>query len=367
MREPLLKALELAPFRQRFPWLGPDLQTLRNTLRAPKPLPEQGQSVEFSLPGGDRLLARLDSPTVGEPKGLVLALHGLGGGSDDESQRRLGRALHLRGFAVLRLNLRGAGPGRPLARGTYAACCAADLLPVLRHCRLLAADLASGGGALPLGAVGLSLGGTVLLNALLARNTFEERLLDGLVCISSPLDLQVCADRFAHPRNRLYHRWLVRRLIAQTLADPHGLSEEERQGLVGPRRPVTIRAFDDLITAPRWGFPGVLAYYQACSPLNRLRQTLLSVPPLLVVHAMDDPWVPVASALSLAQEVESLQRKGGLQRKGALGAGPLPEVLITDRGGHNGFHAPGDSADGCWSDRLASLWLARVLAVRPNP
>jgi len=209
--------------------------------------------------------------------------------------------------------------------------------------------------------VGLSLGGTVLLTALLARNSLEEPLLDGLVIISSPLDLEDCADRFAHPRNRLYQRWLVRRLIAQTLADPYCLSEEERQGLIGPNRPQTIRAFDDLITAPRWGFPGVLAYYQACSPLNRLRQTLLSLPPLLVVHARDDPWVPVASALSLAQEAERLQRNG------ALGAGILPEVLITDRGGHNGFHAPGDSAYGCWSDRLASLWLDRILAARPSP
>lgn len=361
MCEPLLKTLELAPFRQRFPWLGPDLQTLRNTLRAPKPLPEQGQRVEFSLPGGDRLLARLDSSAVGEPQGLVVALHGLGGGSDDEGLRRLGRALQRKGFAVLRLNLRGAGPGRPLARGTYAACCALDLLPVLRHCRQLAADLASGGGALPLGAVGLSLGGTVLLNALLTTNAFEDPLLDGLVCISSPLDLQGCADRFEHPRNRLYQRWLVHRLIAQTLADPYGLSEEERQGLIGPSRPHTIRDFDDLITAPRWGFPGVLAYYQACSPLNRLRQSVLNLPPLLVVHAMDDPWVPVGSALSLAQEVEKLQGRG------APGVGTLPEVLITDRGGHNGFHAPGDSADGCWSDRLASLWLAWVLAARPSP
>lgn len=202
--EPLLKSLELAPFRQRFPWLGPDLQTLRNTLRAPQPLPEQGQSMEFPLPGGDLLLARLDPPPVGKPKGLVLVVHGLGGGSDDEGQRRLGRALHRTGFAVLRLNLRGAGPGRLLAKGTYSACCNQDLLPVLRECRQLAAKLAPVGGALPLGAVGLSLGGTVLLNTLLTSDGLELPLLDGLVCISSPLDLQCCADRLGHPRNFLY-------------------------------------------------------------------------------------------------------------------------------------------------------------------
>ncbi len=362
----LLEGLQLAPFRQRFPWLGPDLQTLRDTLRAPKPHTETAPTFVFDLPAGDRLLARLDVPGLAPPQGLVVVVHGLGGGSDDEGQRRLARALCRRGFAVLRLNLRGAGPGRPLAVGTYAASCTPDLHPVLRECRRLAWELAPGEGGLPLGAVGLSLGGTALLNALLdSHSEGGPPLVDGLVCISSPLDLQRCTEAINRPRNRIYQSWLVRRLIQQTLADPQGLSERESQGLRGPDRPRTIRAFDDLITAPRWGFPGVLAYYQACSPLPRLRQilhrlshhgdTLPGLSPLLLVQARDDPWVPVDSALLLAEEIETLRQRG------REGGGALPEVLITAHGGHNGFHAPGDSAEGCWSDRLASLWLGRLL------
>ena len=339
----LLQRLGLAPFAQRFPWIGPDPQTLRNTLRPAKLEPETGQSVEFSLPSADRLVARLDLPESGNPlQGLVVVVHGLGGSSDDGSQRRLGRALRQLGFGVLRLNLRGAGPGRPLAKGTYAANCSRDLLPVLGDCRRLAQNLASPGGRLPLGAVGLSLGGTVLLNALLDGADLDPPVLDGLVCISSPLDLQRCAEAMERPRNMLYRRWLVRRLIRQTLADPSGLTAEERRRLQGPRRPRTIRDFDESITAPRWGFAGVGAYYAACSPLPRLRQVPHGMPPLMLVHAKDDPWVPAASLL-------------------ALPSGPWPEVMVTDGGGHNGFHAPGDSDAGCWSDRLAALWLRQVL------
>ena len=78
-----------------------------------------------------------------------------------------------------------------------------------------------------------------------------------------------------------------------TYLDPHPLSAGEREGLTGPGRPRTIREFDALITAPRLGFADVDAYYQACSPMTRLRQLLHPTPPtgawrsprLLLLHA----------------------------------------------------------------------------------
>jgi len=363
----LLKTLDLAPFRQRFPWLGPDLQTLRDTFR---PLPtcrDIGPSREFLLPDGDRLLARLDGPARGSPWGLVVVVHGLGGGSDDGGQRRLAGALAAEGFAVIRLNLRGAGPGRPLARGSYAAACTADLLPVLRDCRRLAAEWASPGHPLPLGGAGISLGGTVLLNALLDSGADSPPAVDALVTISSPLELAGCSAQFERPRNLLYQTLMVRRLIQQTLLDPQPLSASEREGLAGAARPRTIREFDALITAPRWGFADVDAYYQACSPLTRLRQLLHSTPStgarplprLLLLHAKDDPWVP-AEAIETLKE-EGWGGKGDIsEADGRLHA----DFVITARGGHCGFHAPEDRSQGRWSDRLAARWLRRLLVER---
>jgi len=101
--------------------------------------------------------------------------------------------------------MRGAGAGRSLASGTDAALCNRDLLPALQQARQLADQLAAGNRSLPVFGVGLSLGGTMLLNAQL-----EQPLLDGLVCISSPLDLIQCADQFDRPRNRLYRVWVLR-------------------------------------------------------------------------------------------------------------------------------------------------------------
>ena len=125
--------LGLQPFRPRRHWFNGDLQTLRDTLRTVELGPDQGEPITIPVGGGDQLLALFDPPrlTGREPLALVLLLHGLGGSSDREGLRRMGQTLQQAGFAVLRLNLRGAGAGRPLARGTYAASCNRDLLPVL--------------------------------------------------------------------------------------------------------------------------------------------------------------------------------------------------------------------------------------------
>jgi predicted alpha/beta-fold hydrolase len=253
----------------------------------------------------------------------------------------MGLSLQAADLAVWRLNLRGAGRGRSLAPGTYAARCDSDLLPVLQRARQQA-------GGLPLLGVGISLGGTMLLNAALA----EPGVLDGLVCISSPLDLAACSRQIERPRNRIYQRWLLRRLRNQTLVDPFGVRASERLALQALDRPRTIRAFDAAITAPRWGYDSVEHYYQEASPLPRLLAapgadvpSHPALPPTLLLHALDDPWVPASGAQALA-----VSPPCGV------------EVLLTGQGGHNGFHGVGDAPLSCWGDQLTVQWLERRLA-----
>ena len=337
----------LEPFQQRWPWLGPDLQTLRDTLRPLALPPERGRMIalavgsghmavgsgHLAIGSGHQLLALEDLPIAGPIKAWVLLLHGLGGSSASPGVRRLALHLQAAGFAVLRLNLRGAGPGRSLAPGTYAARCNTDLLPVLLQARQLAAGR-------PLLGVGLSLGGTMLLNALKE----QPQALDGLVTISSPLDLAATATQIEQPRNRLYQRWLLRRLVAQTLADPEGISDGERQVFQRGGGPQTIRAFDAAITAPRWNYASVDHYYAEASPLADLLADLPG-PPTLLVHAADDPWVPAEAVASVA----------------AAGASRRLQVCLTAAGGHNGFHGAADGPLGSWSDRLTLRWLEQLV------
>jgi predicted alpha/beta-fold hydrolase len=375
-------ALGLPPFRPRPPWLNGDLQTVRDSLRPVSLPPDGGTPVEIAVGNGDRLLGLLDPPLKldhggdnggrlrpcgSDPIGLVLLMHGLGGSSGREGLRRMGLTLQHAGFSVLRLNMRGAGPGRRLARGTDAARCNSDLLPAIARARQLAQGR-------PLLGMGISLGGTKLLNAVLAGP--QERLaaglasgplLDGVVCISSPLDLEACSRQIALPRNRVYQRWLLRRLLQQTLEDPFGVSEAERAALTAGHsaRLRSIRAFDVAITAPRWGYADVDSYYRQASPLKGLlrglspaQQPSAALPPTLLLHAADDPWVPVDGCRQLQELQVQLRRDQPGGQAGTL------EVLITARGGHNGFHACGDGAAGApgnWGDRLTALWLRRLL------
>ena len=76
------------------------------------------------------------------------------------------------------------------------------------------------------------MGGTILLNACMC----DESLLDGLVCISSPLDLNECSSSIERPRNFIYQKWLLNRLIRQTLEDPFGIEERERECIVNKQK-----------------------------------------------------------------------------------------------------------------------------------
>ncbi|MCP9804601.1 alpha/beta fold hydrolase [Cyanobium sp. T1G-Tous] len=330
-------------FKQRWPWIGPDLQTLRDTLRPPR-LPQQlgaipREDLWIRLPDGASLLVSQDLPERHHPVAWVLLVHGLAGSSERPGVRRLaGLFLHW-GFGVWRLNLRGAGAGRKLASGTYAAACNRDILPVLVAARERAR-------ALPLFGVGLSLGGTVLLNALLERPDG----LDALACVSSPLDLDSCSHQISWPRNSFYQRHMVRSLINQTKADPQFSSDCQARELMNTsivRANVdkirTIRDFDAVITAPRWGYKDVDCYYRDASPLQAMLNGA-PLPPAFFVQALDDPWVPADSALGLASAQLPLDAK----------------FCLPQQGGHNGFHSVADSQlnpSSSWADRQVVEWL----------
>jgi len=242
-REDLLSDLGISPFKERIPWIGPDLQTLRDTF-ALDDLPDVNSSeIRIKVPslksrktGGGFLVAYLDKPSsVSSINGLVLLLHGLGGSTRRRGLTRMASALVQSNFAVLKLNLRGSDPCRDFVDGTYAAECNSDLIPVLRLAREISYQLTEdyqSSKNIPVFGAGISLGGTILLNACMC----DESLLDGLVCISSPLDLNECSSSIERPRNFIYQKWLLNRLIRQTLEDPFGIEEREKNALLINRR-----------------------------------------------------------------------------------------------------------------------------------
>ena len=352
-REDLLSGLGIRPFKERIPWIGADLQTLRDTF-ASDALPDVNSSeIRINVPplksrktGGGYLVAYLDKPSsLSSINGLVLLLHGLGGSTRRRGLTRMASALVQSNFAVLKLNLRGSDPCRNFVDGTYAAECNSDLIPVLKRAREISYQLTNEYKCvknIPLFGAGISLGGTILLNACMS----DEDLLDGLVCISSPLDLNECSSSIERPRNFIYQKWLLNRLVRQTIEDPFGIEEREKNVLVinkkDKKRKITnLRSFDNLITAPRWGYKDVDEYYTKASPFFSLIKNEQSIPKTLFIQSKDDPWVPYFAAEKLMEKMKfSNDQKSN-------------QFIFTNKGGHNGFHG----VEGCWGDQVVSKWL----------
>src|SRR5579863_5955002 len=117
---PILLAAEFSPFQARAPWWGGDLQTLRNFLvrrRAPITAAPEVLRLPMRDGSGDCLVGTLHTPEVTDARRpLVILLHGLSGSQESPYILQTASYLLTMGFPVLRLNLRGAGPSRPLCR-----------------------------------------------------------------------------------------------------------------------------------------------------------------------------------------------------------------------------------------------------------
>src|SRR5262249_42058077 len=125
---------DAAAFRPRFPWLTGDLQTVRNMIVRPRPrfadAPAQGLACAMYDGTGDVSLGDLHlRKNAARP--LAILIHGLTGCGDSFYVLTTARALLDRGFPVLRLNLRGAGPNAGSCREQYHAGRTADLRKVL--------------------------------------------------------------------------------------------------------------------------------------------------------------------------------------------------------------------------------------------
>ena len=193
------------PFRQRFPWWGGDLQTLANRLRPThiELAPHRSERLSFPLSDGtdDTLLAMLDRPAAPEAgRPLAILIHGLTGAEDSLYILSMAHQLLDAGHAVLRLNLRGAGPSRAICGGHYYAGRSQDLRSLLVA---LPAALTKDG----IVAVGYSLGGAMLLKYLGEEGTSTP--LVAAASVSAPIDLSVACARMMRPRNVLYHRFLL--------------------------------------------------------------------------------------------------------------------------------------------------------------
>jgi uncharacterized protein len=288
------------------PWLkNANLQTIIGSFdRLPG---EQSVRRTVTLSDGDQVVLHDDQPATwqtGQPTALLV--HGLCGSHRSGYLVRIAARLNDVGIRTFRLDMRGCGAGRALARRPYHSGRSEDL-----YAALISIATWCPGSSCAL--VAFSLGANAALKMLGECGDRPPGGLDRAVIVSPPVDLAACVRSLQRYPARIYDRFFTRGLLNQVFSSPT-LSEAATQ-IFAHHRPTRLLDFDDAFTAPLCGFGNAADYYQRCSSSPYLQNIQIHT---TILAAADDPIVPV-DPLRFADL--SLSTK----------------LTVTEHGGHLGF------------------------------
>jgi predicted alpha/beta-fold hydrolase len=234
----------------------------------------------------------LDAPA--HPGAPVVALfHGLEGGSESHYAGALLRALARTGWRGVVPHFRGCGGELNRLPRAYHSGDHAEIGAMLAAIRRVLPP------ETPLFAVGVSLGGSALLNWLGRAGRVAARTLRAAAAVSAPLDLMAAGVAIGRGINRVYTRHFLATLKPKSLAMAArfpGLLDASRI-----RRVRTLWDFDDAVTAPLHGFAGTHDYWTRASSKPWLASIAV---PTLVINARNDPFIP-AQSLPTPREVSA--------------------------------------------------------------
>ena len=144
------------------------------------------------------------------------------------------------------------------------------------------------------------------------------------VAVNPAVDLPVCMRALERPCNFIYHRRFTHLVIEQRLAN----EPPETVCFLRDKfsKTKSIREFDNLVTAPSWGFENAEHYYRSQSAISLLDRIRL---PLVILTADDDPLVPfsIFRKAALSSHTELVTTRGG----GHMGYLSSPKTPFGDR------------------------------------
>jgi hypothetical protein len=227
-----------------------------------------------------------------------------------------------RGMNVVRLNQRNCGDTEHLSAGLFHSGLTHDAARVVE-------ELSSVDGLPSIAIAGYSLGGNLALKLAAEYSDNPPKQLRSVAAVSPIIEIGECVRALERPGNRLY-QWnfvkdLKRRLRRKNRFWP-GRFDISRLDAVK-----TVREFDEVYTAPHFGFDGADDYYHRASAMRIIERIRV---PALVITAEDDPFVPPAPF-----------------RDAKLSNNPCIHVEICAHGGHCGFVGPPSGEDdGYWAE-----------------
>lgn len=253
---------------------------------------------ELILPDGDFL----DVAWAGKAKGpLAILLHGLEGSVYSHYIQLLLDELVSRGWQAAVMHYRTCSGRINRLPQSYNGGDVRDLTFFIKTVAKRFPDV-------PLYAVGFSLGGNILIHYLAKQ---QDSPLTAVAAISTPYEMNKSADYLAGFYQKMLLKSMKKKVLDKIQA---GISMPCSAKEVANIK--NLRQFDAMLTAPLYGYPTVDDYYYEASCRFILHQIKH---PLLIIHALDDPFIPVNS---VPQSKE-------------LASNTIIE--ISDKGGHVGF------------------------------
>lgn len=282
---------------------------------------------------------------------FALLLSGLGGGSQDSYVRSMGAYAKARGFDVGVLNMRSCGDSPVTSPRFFSA-----YLGSTDDVALAVDAIRAHASPSSVVAIGWSNSGTIVINTLAGGHA----KLDAACALAAPLNMPVSSANL----RRVFHRNVYDRNIGSSLSSKFRKHRSYFEDADGRPKPVpayragdtfvadvekaaaamSIRAIDEALTAPCFGFETVDDYYEFSSSHQRIDRVQT---PLLLVNAADDP-------IALWGDFDRLVAD--------VGKNPNLVFVATAHGGHLGWcDADDPRGEPKWIQRCAVDFLLAAL------
>jgi uncharacterized protein len=255
----------------------------------------------IALPDGDKLTAEVTTPpSWQETSPTILMVHGLCGSHQSPYLLRMTKRLEPLSMRVIRLNLRGCGSGRGLAKRMYHAGRSEDLFVAIKNIKEQTPYS-------PLMLIGFSLGGALTLKLVGELSSLATQFLVQAIAVNPPMDLYACVERIGRPENAFYENYFIR-----LLRDDVHYRHRKFKDLPRVHLPKNLKMyeFDQIYTAPYYGFRDAHDYYLKCSSAELISDIAI---PCKILLSEDDPIIPstMLDNTILPPQVELFKTKKG--------------------------------------------------------
>jgi hypothetical protein len=326
MTEAVASRLKRHPFEPPAALRNAHLMTLAGYLyrRRPQMPGWPGQPRAFQTEPNVKVMAYCHWQWPASRHSTIILLHGLEASANTRYILGIADKAWRAGFNVVRLNARGCGGTESLSPMFYHCGLTSDLHAVVRE--LIEVD------RLPeLFLAGVSMGGNQALKLAGELGNHAPSALCGVVAISPPVDLRICAEAFSRPQNRFYEQFHLRAIKSSLLRMQRRYPDLYRLGSLDRIR--SLKDFTEF-AMPLLGFRDVDEYYAKASARYYLSGIRV---PALIIHAKDDPLTPFAPFADPS-----------------LITPPSMLLLAPDYGGHAAFYGRRQAdGDRFWAENRA--------------